>query len=248
MEEIITLDGRQFKLTTDRPLTAYEKAQAIDDIASQTGCSTCGQSSGQSSLSNGRIESLAPTCNATAKVVGQTVMLTAQPHGGVAPYTIKFYKGATQIGTTVTGIAENVATTPQYYILTAGDAGTQTFSTTTTDSCLGGSQSCTEQCPITVTTQTLTTITVTPTSPSAISIGGNTTLTAACYDQVNDPMPTCAVTWSTGNSAIATVSTTGLVTGVAGGSTTITATIGAVNKSVTIIVNCNSIVCGFSVS
>lgn len=34
MEEIVTVDGRRFKLTTDRPLTASEKERAIADIRS----------------------------------------------------------------------------------------------------------------------------------------------------------------------------------------------------------------------
>ncbi len=42
MEEIITLDGKQFKLTTDRPLTAEQKEQVIAEIRKQTGCGTCG--------------------------------------------------------------------------------------------------------------------------------------------------------------------------------------------------------------
>lgn len=42
MEEIITVDGRQFKLSADRPLTVQEKAQTIAEIRKQTGCGTCG--------------------------------------------------------------------------------------------------------------------------------------------------------------------------------------------------------------
>ena len=42
MEEIVTVDGRQFKLSVDRPLTATEKAQVLTEIRKQTGCGTCG--------------------------------------------------------------------------------------------------------------------------------------------------------------------------------------------------------------
>jgi hypothetical protein len=41
MEEIITLDGKQFKLMSNRPLTSLERQQAILDIRKQSGCSSC---------------------------------------------------------------------------------------------------------------------------------------------------------------------------------------------------------------
>lgn len=241
LEEIITIAGRQYKLMTDYPLTDEQRQRVIADIARQTGCSTCGTKSLD-------IQTLA-TCNVTSKVVGQTISLSAQPHGGVAPYTVKFYKGltegATQIGTTTTGVTENQLMSYSYPLV-VGDVGTQIFSVHASDSCISP-QTCIDQCTITIAAQVLTTITITPASPPAINIGSTVTLSAACYDQVGNPMPSCGVTWSSANSSIATVSA-GLVTGVAGGSTTITATIGSVSKSVTVVVNCNSISCGFVVS
>ena len=97
MEEIITVDGKQFKLSTDRPLTAIEKAQTIDQIRKQTGCGTCGKP-GVASMGNdwqyGGVMPLAgpATCTKTtaSSTIGDVVTLAATPNLGTAPYTVKF--------------------------------------------------------------------------------------------------------------------------------------------------------------
>ncbi len=100
MEEIITLDGRQFKLTTDRPLTAEQKAQTIAEIRKQTGCGTCAAK--VTNMSNdwqyGGVQSMVPTKTpgpgtppAGTKGSGDDVSLSIQPTGGVGPYTAWFY-------------------------------------------------------------------------------------------------------------------------------------------------------------
>ena len=98
MEEIITLDGKQFKLTTDRPLTALERQQTISEIKKQTGCSSCGGRAAQLKSMNqdsnyGGIKSMGP-CAAGLKGSGPgdaPVNLVASPNGGVGPYTVNFY-------------------------------------------------------------------------------------------------------------------------------------------------------------
>ena len=94
MEEIITLDGRQFKLTVDRPLTATEKAQVLADIRKQTGCTSgCGQRTmGSDWQYGGQISSLAVTCTRTTvtSAPGNPVSLSASPNLGTAPYTVRF--------------------------------------------------------------------------------------------------------------------------------------------------------------
>lgn len=89
MEEIITVDGKQFKLTTDQLLTAEQKAQAIAEIRKQTGCGTCG---GQKIVrtASGNIQTMAATCTKTTINGGEVVNLSASPDGGTAPYTVKF--------------------------------------------------------------------------------------------------------------------------------------------------------------
>jgi hypothetical protein len=104
MEEIITLDGRQFKLTVDRPLNATERAQVLTEIRKQTGCGTCNQ---PRTLSTGGVYSLpfgndgAGTYSGTgSKGSGSTMTLKATPNGGVGPYDVRFWRsndGATII-------------------------------------------------------------------------------------------------------------------------------------------------------
>jgi hypothetical protein len=157
MEEIITLDGRQFKLTVDRPLTAQEKAQTLAEIRKQTGCGACGTKTSQpvgtmdwkyggvKSLQTGTpTSSTAGVCIAGPIGSGSTVTLNAAPTGGVAPYTVQFSK---QIGCTITavaaaepGVAESPdgiipTTTPVLYALTdidvAGSTGCAALPTAT---------------------------------------------------------------------------------------------------------------------
>jgi hypothetical protein len=58
MEELITLDGKQFRLMSDRPLTTFERQQTISDIRRQSECSSCNRTQ---SLGNG-IQTLASSC------------------------------------------------------------------------------------------------------------------------------------------------------------------------------------------
>jgi hypothetical protein len=82
-------------------------------------------------------------------------------------------------------------------------------------------------------TPVLTSVTVTPPSPS-VAIGGTVQLTANPLDQNNVAFVGATTAFSSGNTAIATVdSSTGLVTGVTAGSATITATSESDNTTVT---------------
>lgn len=95
MEEIIALDGKQFKLTVDRPLTATEKAQVLADIRKQTGCGTCGTRTAQPVRNmGGRIASMVPpaTCTKTtiSSAPGDLATLSATPNNGTANYTVTF--------------------------------------------------------------------------------------------------------------------------------------------------------------
>ncbi len=135
MEEVVTIDGRQFKLTVDRPLTATEKAQVLADIRKQTGCSTCG---GNRTLGMGGdygifgMNTGSGSCTAPAKSMGQTVTLSAAPTGGTEPYTVNFWikfdnnapvqtvTSGNFSGTAYSGVGEGVAVTG-HYILTESD-------------------------------------------------------------------------------------------------------------------------------
>lgn len=58
MKEIVTIDGKQFELITEYPLTEQQRQQTISDIRKQSGCSSCNKTQ---SLGNG-IQTLASPC------------------------------------------------------------------------------------------------------------------------------------------------------------------------------------------
>ena len=102
---------------------------------------------------NLEMESLAVTCTGTSKMVGNVVYLTVKPTGGIAPYTVTFYKD----GAILNQIANVIeAQTVVYnYMTVAADVSTTAhiFSVTTTDSCpvaSTGPKSSTESCNVTI--------------------------------------------------------------------------------------------------
>ena len=58
MIEIVNVDGKQFELTTEYPLTEQQRQQTISDIRRQTGCTSCNKTR---SL-DGSIQTLATDC------------------------------------------------------------------------------------------------------------------------------------------------------------------------------------------
>jgi uncharacterized protein YjdB len=80
---------------------------------------------------------------------------------------------------------------------------------------------------------TLTTITVTPSTPSVVS--GNTLqmIATGSYDDGSTKNISGGATWTTSDSSVATVNSSGLLTGVATGTATITATSGAITGTTT---------------
>ena len=80
---------------------------------------------------------------------------------------------------------------------------------------------------------TLTTITVTPATPSVVA--GNTLqmIATGTYDDGSTKNISGTATWTTSDSSIATVSSAGVLTGVATGTATITATSAAISGTTT---------------
>lgn len=144
MEETITVDGKQFILMADAPLTVEQKAQTITEIRKQSGCG-CGN---KIASADAKIETMANTCTRTSAFVGETITLKASASGGTAPYLIVFVKGATEIGR-FTGVAENVQVTTTY-VVTSTDVGAQGFNAVVTDQCPGGFKSCMGTCSVTI--------------------------------------------------------------------------------------------------
>lgn len=140
MEEIITVDGRQFKLTTDRPLTIEQKAQTIAEIRKSAGCGTCGQPRvlGPSDWQYGGVYGMVPTSTqstatgVTGKGSGDDITLKVTPTGGVGPYKAWFYihhtsadRGAT-ISTARLGTGSSGSNPPGKTLLGGGLANPQT--------------------------------------------------------------------------------------------------------------------------
>ncbi len=124
------------------------------------------------------IGNLTPSCITSAISTGQTININAAPIGGIAPYTVSFYKklntsGQVQIGTTQTEVPEATSpttpstTTVPYTILNSdetdatGDsgaippltAGSIRIITSITDSCpvaSGGPKTSSEYCDINI--------------------------------------------------------------------------------------------------
>lgn len=89
MEETITVDGKQFILTADIPLTAEQKAQTIAEIRKQTGCDKCGS---KSDWQHEEKIAAMQTCTKTitSSNIEDVVTLVATPDRGTAPYTVTF--------------------------------------------------------------------------------------------------------------------------------------------------------------
>ncbi len=123
MEEIVTVGGKQFKLTTDRPLTALERQQTIAQIQQQTGCSSCHQPN-TLNAGFGDIYGMAPTCVTGTKSSGDTVTLSATPSGAIGPYYVRFWRksapGAySEIGSVRT--VTELSSTSTFFALTDAD-------------------------------------------------------------------------------------------------------------------------------
>ena len=90
----------------------------------------------------------------------------------------------------------------------------------------------------TTTTPVLSSITVSPSSPTNLTVGSTTSFTASgTYSDGSTADITSQVTWASDNTEIATIDSTGLATGVAAGTANITATLdGITNPAVSLAV------------
>ena len=123
---------------------------------------------------------------------------------------------------TVTWTSSNpsVATIDANGVALGKAAGTTTITATTVSTPIQTATS-----TLTVTSDTLTSIAISPTTYTFPSVGSTKQLTAnGTYSNGNTYNITGVVTWTSSSTAAATVSATGLVTDVAAGSSTITAT------------------------
>jgi len=131
MEEIITVNGQQYKIESTVPLTQVQRNETIKQLYEKNTIST-----------------LAPTCSASSKLVGNIVTVGSTPSGGTPLYTVAFQKNGVPFKT-FPGVPEatNVSTT---YTLISTDVGSQVFSVVITDSCATGAKTTTESCTVSV--------------------------------------------------------------------------------------------------
>lgn len=131
-EKIITLNGTQYNLSSESPITPELEKLTIQKL---------------------KIEKLTATCPTTSKLVGSTITLKCTPIAGIPPFTVKFLKNGTQL-TQFTSVALNSEVTTTN-VATSSDAtaGSATYSTTVTDNCTDPSpQTKTETCTVIIKT------------------------------------------------------------------------------------------------
>lgn len=125
MEEIITINDRQYKLFSNQLLTFEQRSKAIEQLKilyGSKGCFKMRESFSMQQMSSqqifGNLMILTSSCPGGTKQKGGTISLNAAPMGGIAPYTVIYYKkigtsSPVQIGTTATGVSEAAnSTTP----------------------------------------------------------------------------------------------------------------------------------------
>jgi len=238
MDEMITVSGQQYILTSATVLTQEHKNEIIRQL-SEAGCQSCGNKSNISTLATG--------CPAAPIPLGTTKTFQCIASGGTGLYTYTLTIGTAVYTSPVIGNSWNQAHT-------FNTAGTITpVSLKVVDTCTGTTLSATDSCPsgITVQVRALATITLSGcASPLTTVAPGNTCqLTASCLDQFGAAFTCPAFTWTSSNPAVATVNATGLVTGISTGTATITATSGtkAGTKIVTVQTTCVTPTCSMTV-
>ena len=143
MEETVTINEQQYKLSYYQPLTPEQRSKAIEQLKIlyvPKGCIIMRESSPMQQMSSqqiyGNLMILTSSCPGGTKQKGGTISLNAAPMGGIAPYTVMYYKkigtaAPTQIGTTATGVSEATnsttpSTTTQTYTILNDDVKNST--------------------------------------------------------------------------------------------------------------------------
>lgn len=143
MEEIIAINNQQYKLFSNQPLTSEHISKAIEQLKIlyvPRGCVRMRESFSIQQMSSqqifGNLMILTSSCPGGTKQKGGTISLNAAPMGGIAPYTVMYYKkigtsSPVQIGTTATGVSEATnsttpSTTTQTYTILNDDVKNST--------------------------------------------------------------------------------------------------------------------------
>lgn len=245
MEEIITVNGQQYRVDLYSPLTIEQRKEVIGQLLTDpnlNSCSKCGEN-------NNSLVSLGTgTCTATLPLVKgktRTVRATASSGNGTYTYTLTV-PGATG---SPFSFGPTTATTHNFSVPFPSTATVQ-ITLSVVDSCVGGMAD-TATCTVSLVDPVVTNFTVSPAS-CTVQIGGATcTLTpGSCTDQAGNSMTCTSATWS----AIAGTGTisvnNGVVTGLTTGSATVRCVIGTKTVDTPITVNpsaCTTPTCGFTI-
>ena len=125
--KIITLNGTEYKLTSDIPISIEMEKLAIQKL---------------------EIQKLTATCPSTSKTVGQTVTLNCTATAGIPPFTMTFKKGGVVLATRTVATV-NTPVTPVTDVVTA--VGSVVYSVDCVDSCTTPDpSSVTETCTVNV--------------------------------------------------------------------------------------------------
>ncbi len=120
MEEILNIDGKQYKITTSEILNSAQKAEVIRQI--RTDCKTCGNKS--------QILNPATGCGITIKTgTSKTIGCTAS--GGTGRYSYVIKVDGSQVNPVNSGQSGSYT-----YVHTFNTVGSHTVSLTATDDCV----------------------------------------------------------------------------------------------------------------
>lgn len=250
MEELITVNGQQYKLNLSAPLTQAQRNEVIKQLSGTPGCSSCGGSN-----QTNKITSLATGCPTSPIPVGTTKQFTINNATGVGPFVFTPIIGGVR-QTSSPAVSTFPYTIPGGY--TFNTAGSFTVVVEVDDACLGSSLVGTDSCtsPVVVEVRRLASMTAPTMSSYAINVGQTSQATVGSgTDQFGSPItPPSPVTFAITTvpaSGVATInSSTGLVTGNGNGTATVTATSAGITSptSANITVTCLVPTCNFTMT
>lgn len=154
--------------------------------------------------------------------VGETQQLRAVPRDR---------QGSALVGRRVawTSDSPSIATVSASGVVSAVSAGTVTIAAT--------SEGQTARVAVTVMEEAVVRVTIEPSGPEVLQVGGTVRLTATGWSERNQAIGGRETTWTSGNDRVATVSETGTATAVGPGETEIRADVGGRSATVTIAVS-----------
>ncbi len=234
MEELISVNGKDYIINTSFPLTNEQRNEVILKLQLT-----------QSQHNHSVISIGIPTCTTSPIKKGTTkdIPCTATSTNTSPNFTYTLSVN----GVALPSYNSGVTTSPNSHTFTAvpfNTAGTIPVLLTVSDGCVGGTSD-TALCNVTVEDPIVNSVTLTG-CPSSIQVGATCTLSATCTDQFGGAIACGTTTWTSSNTLVATI-LNGVVTGVSAGTSTITATAGGKSVTKVVTVTCTSPICSFTI-